>query len=480
MPYIAAFDLGTSGLKLSMIDGDGRLRGSWYAAYPVTVPGLGMAEQDAGCYWEAVCRTSGQMWEGGGVRREEVAAVIFAAQWKGIIPIDSRGAVLRRSILWLDHRAGEEAEELNRLVGERYFSAGDYLPKVLWLVRHEPDCLERCEKLLDAGSYLKYRAAGTLTWDLTSHFTRSPVREEQALWDRALEYIGVPGTLFPPVAGSGETVGGVTAAAAAETGFLAGTPIMGGCGDIPAITAGVGPVTPGQAHIYLGSSGWFAAVGEAGSPIRDARKSAFSEQYSIYFRGLEAAGLTAQWLRERLYAGCAGAKEQMEAEIRRTPPGSSGLLGIPSLYGESAPFGSALTGSWVGLRGCHTRGDLARSMLEGICCYLRFHRDFFEQAGCRHLSAIRVCGGCANSGAWMQMLADLLEIPVEVPEENEYIGALGAAKIAWQGLRHRVPENAPRAAVYLPAAENTWRYRQVYEKHSSLRRVLEAVQAELE
>jgi len=204
----------------------------------------------------------------------------FGTQWKGIIPLDSRGQVLHNAIIWLDGRAKRQAEKLNARLQADTFTERDYWARLMWVREERGDIYDRTETFLEVNAFLKFRATGVRAVDLTNDFIHSLDPDIQRDYQRVLAAAEIDTGKFPPLVMPTEKVGGLTPEAAAALGLVENIPVFGGCGDIPAIAIGAGCSAPGSAHIYLGSSGWLA-VSVAG------RTPGVGELYQSFARGRE-------------------------------------------------------------------------------------------------------------------------------------------------------------------------------------------------
>lgn len=436
--YIAAYDIGTSGMKLVLIRPGKRVAGVVQGSYPLHSPAPGFAQQDPEVYWDTVCRITKEALDRGMVRPEQVAGMVFAAQWKGIIPVNHEMQPLHPAILWLDRRGGKQAEELNRRLEGAEFRDSDYWPKLLWLKEERPKLYQETEQFLEINAWVKYRACGSLASDVTSHFTRSFSGKEQQWYHRILKTCGIPEEMFPRLVTPETEVGTLTSQAAEETGLLAGTPVLAGCGDIPAIARGLDCIEDGDAHIYLGSSGWFGVTGEAGI-WPGCRISGFDRSRKICFQGLEAVGLALDWSFANLFEEEQrrmgdGIFQWMNGKLAEIGPGSGGLLAIPSFYGENRPFSPHLQAAFLRMNSTHTRFHMHQALMEGICYMYRFHKESYEAGSGRRVTDVRAAGGGALNGRWMQMMADVFGCRVHVSPDPQYAGSIGAACWAMQGL----------------------------------------------
>ena len=437
MPHIMAFDAGTSGIKAVLVGVDGTIRASANAGYSLLRPREGWAEQIPEEYWTAACRAARCVLRESGVEPELVAGVVFATQWKGMVPLDEAGNVLHNSIIWMDTRAGEEAAEMAQASGQSCV-ARDYWPRILWFKKRYPELYEKTVCFLEANGYLKYRATGEKAIDQGEHFTRSPIERVQELFDTMLEAGGLDADKFPPVVKSTDEVGRMTVQAAEEMGLCAGTPVFGGLCDIPAVTIGAGASAVGGAHIYLGTSGWLG-VTRAIDDGKPRIPMVISEDRWIHTAGMQAACMSYDWCLRTFY--CAelaqlgdGIFDFVEKELSQIPPGSLGLTALPSLNGEGGPFSPTMRAGFTNVTASHDRRHMVNAVLEGVCCILRLRKGMIEKSTGRPITRVNAVGGGAGSDHWMQMMADILQVEVCVPENARYSGALGAAYCAMIGL----------------------------------------------
>ena len=469
---IMSFDAGTSGIKAVLVGVDGTIRASANAGYALLRPHDGWAEQVPAEYWTAACRAARSVMEKSGAAPEDVVGVVFATQWKGMIPLDAEGNVLHNSIIWMDTRAGEEAAQLAAVSG-RACVARDYWPRVVWFKKHYPALYEKTVCILEANGYLKYRATGKMATDQGEHFTRSPIPRVQELFDAMLAAGELDPDLFPPVVNSTDEVGRLTEEGAADMGLCAGTPVFGGLCDIPAVTIGAGASAVGGAHIYLGTSGWLGltrAVGDGKPRI----PMVVAEDRWVHTAGMQAACMSYDWCLRTFY--CAelaqlgdGIFDFVEKELSQIPAGSLGLTALPSLNGEGGPFSPTMRAGFTNVTASHDRRHMVNAVLEGICCILRLRKEMIEKDSGQTITRVNAVGGGAGSDHWMQMMADILQVEVCVPENARYAGALGAAYCAMIGLGlcRDFDECADKVRIarrFLPKAENKEVYDEKWER----------------
>ncbi|MGI6587021.1 MAG: xylulokinase [Lutisporaceae bacterium] len=437
---IAAYDFGTSGCKLALIDFFGAVRASASSSYCFETPHLGWAEQDPTVYWDALCKVTPAALAYGGLSKDCICAAVFATIWKGIIPVDRNGQPLRNNILWLDGRAKKEAAELNEKLGIDILSHKDYWPKLLWYLRNEPKKYENTHIIFDVNSYLCFLLTGEAAVSSANHFTKSEDPISQQAYDRFFKVSEIEKKLFPLMVSPSDEIGRITQQASAMTGLPEGIPVFAGCTDVMAIPVGVGASVVGSSHVYLGTSGWFGQI----TPISK-RKSCFlaspytpASDVTIY--GLNAACTAIDWAIARFYPQELAEMGMeiysfLEKDLAKVPAGSDGLIATTWLYNERPPVYEKARGLYLNISCHHERQHFVNAMRESVAYMLRWKKELMEQVSGIQSSTIRVAGGGARSSHWMQILANVLNIPVEITAAPQYAGALGAASCALIGLK---------------------------------------------
>ena len=431
--HIISFDLGTSGVKAVLVGFGGDIRGVSTKNYELLQPHPGWAEQVPSSYWKACCEATRELIAETKTVPSSVKGIIFACQWKGMVPMDREGNVLHNSIIWMDTRSEKQAGELG-LAMDRKFSARDYWPRVMWFRDGHPDLFEKTNIILDAGGYLKFRACGTFTGDESSNFCHSNLPETEKWFTEVLDAAGLDGKLFPRAVAASECVGELTTQAAAEMSLEAGTKVFGGLGDIPAVTIGSGAYPTGSSHVYLGTSGWIALTRKVDGSSPLVPLLVDSTRW-VEARGLQSACMSFDWCLKNFYGGLSSENYSLvEKEMSAIPTGCDGLVAVPSLNGEAGPFMPSMRAGFLGLRSDHTRAHMTRAVLEWICQILKVRKGIIENNSSTEIRAVNVVGGGSKSRTWMQMLSNVLDCEVRVPAGAKYAGALGAAYCAMAGL----------------------------------------------
>lgn len=491
--YIVAYDVGTSGTKTVLLDIEGNIRAKAFEPYHTTFPKPGWAEQEPDDWWRAVTNSTRLLLDSTGVSPKEVLCITFSTQMINIVPLSADGEVLRRAIIWIDNRAGEQAERImKKFINASIFSfiAGatlsgkDGLPKLLWLKEEEPHIYERMSYFLDVAGYLFYRSTGNIAmeWSGASVFG---IDLKKKVWLKDLfRYIGLDSKKFPPLVRSIDTVGNLTAEAARQIGLLEGTPVVAGAGDAPCALVGSGAVGEGEGHVCLGTSGW---VGVTTRHIYRGKSGVATIQSAdpdkvFLIAETEAAGACLQWLGDEVYRterknlGIPGVYVFMDKEVVKVPPGSNYVLFTPWIYGERAPVNDCyVRAAFFNLSGEHKRENLLRAVYEGVAFNIRWLIEIVERDFKIRLPQLRLIGGGAKSKPWMQILADVTKRNIETICYPQEAGAVGAALVAMVGLGiHPNFESLKKVvkldSVFKPLAENAevydslFRcYKQVYQ-----------------
>ena len=438
MDYILAYDLGTSGVKGALVTMQGQIAATATVDYPYSLPKPGWAEQEPADYWQGVCDVTREVLRRGNAAPESVVGMAFGTLWKGIIPVDAAGNVLRSSILWLDSRAGEQAAKLNREFQTNVFVGSDYWSKLFWLRENEPETIEKAEMILEVNAFLKWKTTGIAAVDISNSYTRSPDPKLDNFYERLFTYMDIPREKFPTVVNSCDRVGEVTVKAAQELGLVPGIPVFGGNSDIQAVTVGAGCSETGGVHVYLGSSGWVGFT----RPHREmSMLTHMDPQREVYMAGMRAVGLSLNWFVKRFYSAewerlGGDVFRLMDHDAQQIPAGADGAMALPWFFGEHGPCaGADVRGCFLNLKPEHDRKAMARALLEGICFHLRLRMvHACETQKMEIPQCIHAVGGGAGSEVWMQILADVMNIPVGVPESPRHAGALGTAYSALIGL----------------------------------------------
>lgn len=440
-PLLIGIDCSTTGSKAVVVDLAGHTVASGSSPLSTISPEPGWHEQDASSWWpatEAAVRQALSAVD----ERSRVAAICIAHQRESFVCVDADLRPLHRAILWLDGRATEEIErygtpEIERLCGK----PADITPalyKLAWVRRHRPDWLDRAAYVLDTHALLVRAMTGL--W-ATSRSSADPL----ALIDlvtrdyspRLLTLAGVQREQLPDLYEAGDVLGPLLPEVASGWGLAEGVVVVAGLGDGQA--AGVGADVRHSTHAYLnvGTAVLLGTESPRYLPSRSYRSllSVVPGQTTLETFTSSGTYLPTWFRREFGRLEVDGAPDpELEAAAAAVAPGSAGLLTLPYWNAAQTPhWDPHASGVILGWRGSHTRAHVYRSLLEGIAQELRLQLDGLEAATRTRVETLRAMGGGTRSQLFTQILADVLERPLEICGEPE-ISALGAAIVAAVGI----------------------------------------------
>lgn len=425
-------DLGTSAVKVLILDDDGRAIARTRHAYPTHAPHPGWAEQSPTDWWQAVCVATREAVSLAGV---EIASVGLSGQLNGFVLLDRRMQPLADAIIWLDVRAGGDASRLAEMADfpaltGNALSAICVLPKLAWLGANRPDLLERTHRIALAKDYILLRLTGALATDPSDAQSTGMAEAGGKAWSAAIAGLAdIDLALLPPIQPSAAPAGTVSAEAAAATGLAPGTPVATGAGDVAALAVGCGVVARGRTTLTLGTAGH--VVAEATAPRPEPDGGLWQIPHGIFGRGLwlgliMSGGLSLSWLRTILGASQPPDFETLGRLAAAAPAGADGATFLPFLEGVATPYNRPdVRGAFLGLSSAHGTGHLVRAVMEGVAFNARDCVEALEAAGAAS-EAVSIAEGGAQSVLWCQIVADVLGRPVKRITERD-TSAAGAA-----------------------------------------------------
>jgi xylulokinase len=448
MQALLGIDIGTSGCKALLMSVDGAVIAADTATYPLSQPRSGWTEQDPELWVEGARRAvAGALAKAPEV---ELLCVGLSGQMHGLVPLDASHRVLRPAILWNDQRNGAECELITEAAGglEGLLAAtnnrmlvGYTGGKILWMQRHEPELFARLTTVLNPKDYLRLRLTGEVASEVSDASGTGLFDVRSRQWATGLiEKVGIDPALLPPVFESQVISGRVSAAGADSFGLPVGTPVVGGGGDSVIQTIGSGVIAPGELQTTIGTAGILAAALDAPQDNPDGRLQIFcnvaADKWHCMGVSLNAGGAM-NWFRDKLcvgFDGIAPSFDQVVAEAAASPAGARGLLFLPYLNGERCPHPDPTTrAAFVGLTACHTHGDMARAVMEGVVHALLDMHALMKPLGIDG-RIVKASGGGARSSLWRQLQADIFGCDVLTTEGAAEGAAFGAALVAGLGM----------------------------------------------
>lgn len=374
-----------------------------------------------------------------------ITAIGLSGQMHGAVLLDGRGQVLRPSIIWCDQRTAEECRWLEAEVGTTRLLeltsnpalTNFTLTKLLWVRTHEPDVWARVRHVLLPKDYVRFKLSGAHAIDVADASGTLMLDVAKRRWsDEMLAAADIRREILPEVFESPAVSATLSSEAAQLLGLAPGTPIVAGAGDQAAGAVGMGITRPGTVSVTIGTSGVVFAATERPALDRKGRIHTFCHAIPGRWHVMgvtQAAGLSLRWLRDQWGVGADDAAyEQLTKDAAAVPAGSDGVLWAPYLMGERTPHTDPdVRGALLGLAASHTRGHVARAVLEGVAFSLRDSFGIFHELDVP-TTRVRVGGGGARSALWRGIQAAVYNHAVEtvVAEEG---AAYGAALLAGVG-----------------------------------------------
>ncbi len=450
--FLLAHDLGTSGNKATLFSSDGRMLASVVKPYDTHYFNENHVEQNADDWWQAVCQSTKELLQKTGVDPTAVHGVSFSGQMMGCLCVDKAGTPLRPSIIWADSRAQAQVQQLEQHISQQDFyritghrNTPSYgVQKLMWVKDNEPSVYHNTYKVLNAKDYIVYKLTGRFYTDPSDANSMACFDLDKLCWsDRLCEYAGIDKDKLPDIKPSTFCAGNVTQEAAAATGLSTSTRVVIGGGDGVVANIGCGSVAPGRTYCCMGTSAWITTTSE--HPIYDEQMRTVTWAHVVpgmYAPNgtMQYAGGSYSWIKNTVCVDeCRRAKQEgaspfkyMDEQISQSPAGSNGVIFLPYLLGERAPrWDPDARGAFVGLKPENSRGDLLRSVLEGVTLNLSICLDILRTH--IDIDEILVIGGGAKGRVWQQMMADIYGAKVTVPKLLEEAGSMGAAVIAGVG-----------------------------------------------
>ena len=466
-------DLGTSGVKVALLDAQGEVATVSSAPLQVSRPHALWSEQDPESWWLATDRAMQALARQHAL--SEVKAIGLSGQMHGATLLDGEHRVLRPAILWNDGRSGEQCRELEQRVPESRQITGNLMmpgftaPKLLWVRQHEPEIFQRVAKVLLPKDYLRWRLSGDFASDMSDAAGTMWLDVARRDWsDVMLAACGLTRDQMPSLYEGNAVTGALSREIAARWG-MPPVPLVAGGGDNAAGAVGVGMTEPGQGMLSLGTSGVYFVVsdGYLSNPQRAVHSfcHALPQRWHLMSVILSAAACL-DWA--AALTGCADVP-QLLAEAERADESAAPLWFLPYLSGERTPHNNPqATGVFFGLTHQHGRPELARAVLEGVGYALAQGMDAVHECGVAP-SSIMLIGGGARSALWRQMLADISGQTLDYCQGGEVGPALGAARLAQLALEPQTTLPAlPRVQRHQPDAARHQRYQPLRDTFARL------------
>ena len=436
--YTIGIDLGTSTMKLLLVEETGEILNSAVEEYPLLFPHPGWSEQEPKEWWGALLSGVTDLLTGFDAKK--VAGIGVGGQMHGLVTLDAHDNVIRPAILWNDGRTAEETEWLNTEIGKERLSAytgniafaGFTAPKILWMQKHEPEFFAKIDKIMLPKDYLNYRLTGVHACDFSDASGMLLLDVQHRCWSKEMLAIcGVKETQLPKLFESYEVIGTILPEIAKTLGLPETVKVVAGAGDNAAAAVGTGTVGNGACNISLGTSGTIFISSEAFGvdPMNGLHAFAHADGTWHLMGCMLSAASCNKWFCEEILKTTDFPAEQVGMERNL---GENRVFFLPYLMGERSPINDTdARGAFVGLSLDTTRRDTVQAVLEGVAFAIR---DSFEVAKAIGVEIPRskLCGGGAKSPVWRKILCNVLNIPLDLPQTEQGPG-MGGAMLAMVG-----------------------------------------------
>ena len=434
MLYIGV-DLGTSAVKLLLMNENGGIEKIVSKEYPLEFPYPGWSQQNPEDWWKQTVEGLKELTAS--AEKDNIAGISFGGQMHGLVVLDKDDNVIRPAILWNDGRTTKETEYLNNVIGKDKLSqytaniafAGFTAPKILWMKENEPDLFAKIAKIMLPKDYIAYKLSGVHCTDVSDASGMLLFDVKNKCWSKEMmEICHVREDQLAKIFESYEVVGNIKADIAKELGFPETVKVIAGAGDNAAAAIGTGTVGDGRCNISLGTSGTIFISSKEFCVDENNALHAFAHadgNYHLMGCMLSAASCNKWWMEDILNTTDYGAEQKDITKL-----GENNVFFLPYLMGERSPHNNPdARAMFIGMSMDTTRADMTQAILEGVAFGIR---DSFEVAKSLGLDIkkTKICGGGAKSPLWKKIIANVLGIEVQVIESEEgpgYGGAILAA-----------------------------------------------------
>ena len=425
MKYYIGADLGTSSLKLLLVDEGGKILNKVSKEYDVSFPAPGHSEQNPQDWWSAFLLGVNELLNG--FDRSLVSGIGVGGQMHGLVSLDKDGEVIRPCILWNDGRTARETAWLNEVVGQDFLAentaniafAGFTAPKILWMRENEPENFAKIDKIMLPKDYLNYLLTGKHCCDYSDASGTLLLDVGNKCWSKKmLDLCSIRENQMPTLYESFDLVGNLLPDVAKELG-LGEIPVVAGAGDNAAAAVGTGTLFGGKCNISLGTSGtvfipYDRFVSAENNSIHNFCHA--NGKYHLMGCVLSAASCN-KWFCEDILGTDDYASEQ--SGICDSDLGENHVYFLPYLMGERSPINDTnARGTFIGMRADTERKDMTQAVLEGVAFAIKENIEIAKAMGVK-IERSTVCGGGARSPLWLKILSNVLNMPLDIPKTEE-------------------------------------------------------------
>ena len=436
MKHYIGIDLGTSAVKLLLMDAAGKIENTVTKEYPLEFPQPGWSQQNPEDWRKAILEGIPELLSG--FDAAQVGGIGCGGQMHGLVVLDEQDNVIRPAILWNDGRTAKQVDYLNNIIGKDKLSAwtaniafaGFTAPKILWMRENEPENFAKIAKIMLPKDYVNYILTGVHSCDYSDASGMLLLDVQHKCWSKEmLEICGISEEQMPKLFESYECIGTVKPEIAKLLGIPETTKVCAGAGDNAAAAVGTGVVGEGGCNISLGTSGTVFISSEKFGVDKNNALHAFAHAdggYHLMGCMLSAASCN-KWLMDEIFKTSDYAAEQ--APITDDKLGENHVYFLPYLMGERSPINDTnARGTFIGMTMDTSRADLTQAVLEGVAFAIRDSVEVARSLGIE-INTSKICGGGAKSPLWKKIVANVLNIELQCLE-SEQGPSMGGAMLA--------------------------------------------------
>ncbi len=490
MLYIG-IDLGTSSVKLLLMNSEGAVLKTVSREYPLSFPKPGWSEQKPEDWLTQTKDALGELLQG--CDKSQVAGIGAGGQMHGLVVLDENDKVIRPAILWNDGRTAAEVEYLNGVIGQEKLAqytaniafAGFTAPKLLWMKNNEPENFAKIKKIMLPKDYINYCLTGVHCSDASDASGMLLYDVQNRCWSKEmLDICGISEEQMPKVYESYEPVGKLLPAMAAELGLPESVIVCAGAGDNAAAAVGTGTVGNGACNISVGTSGTVFISADSFSENKNNAVHLFAHadgHWHLMGCMLSAASCNKWWMEDIL------ATKDFSVEQEKISPeklGKNRVFFLPYLMGERSPINDTnARGTFIGMSMDSTREDMTQAVLEGVAFGIRDSLEVARGLGI-DIKKSRICGGGAKSPLWKKIFANVCNLEIEsiTAEEGPGFGGAMLAMVAcgeYADVRTVADKFVKVKDTTMPDPELVALYEDRYAKYKEIYPALKAVFADM-
>ncbi|PGY15129.1 xylulokinase [Bacillus sp. AFS031507] len=444
MKHYLGIDLGTSSLKVVVVNQSGEILNSATKSYGVHTPQDGWIEQNTTQWLTALSEALAEVEKLNSQILKEIRAISVTGQMHGIVPVDNNGNALHHAIIWSDRRNEEELaafhseftnEEWVAVTGNRP-NISFTLGKIMWFKKHYPDLYEKTNKFLLPKDFLRRKLTDTFETDYSDASATLLMDLHTLQWSKKIiKTFQIDETKLPEIKSSTALTGSITRKAARAFGLNEGTAVICGCGDAQAQAIGNGIINSKDWLCTIGTSGQLFVSTDEPAIVKNGTLHSFAHAASgkwVLMGATLSAGMSFKWLTESIFSNDIEIKDLLDLASTASP-GAKKLLFLPYLFGERSPYmDEKAKGTFIGFTNEHTKAEMARAVVEGVLFSLYQSFKIVEETVGHKCEHILLTGGAAQHDLWVTAAANIFNVPV-VRNRNRGGGAYGAAMLAAVG-----------------------------------------------